>query len=238
MPAEYLSSQEVLNWKFERMIANASAEILEQGFKMDQIRHELYLNMSYEGSDTSLMILKPESQDFAAQFKKRHRREFNFTSDRPILVDDIRVLTIASSKVRSEKSPLQQLKEVSLRDVASPPAHSTQVYFDTAVKMRIDSPVYLLSTIEKHSRINGPAIIIDKTQTIVVTPNSTAYILDTCVLIDLQDRMTSIPISMSKTSEVDSIRLSIFAHRFMSVAKQMGNTPQKNLRVNEHKGAS
>lgn len=223
--ADYQSSQSSLQKRFDDMSSEATHDMMEQGFRPEQIRHEKYLNMRYEGSDTSLMILKPEgSNDYLEEFRARHRREFNFNSDRPVLVDDIRVRSIAASKVRTEKSPLVQLREAELKDVTGAPAGTTKAYFD-GQSSRIDTPVYLLGDLEKHSRVHGPAIIIDKTQTIVVAPNAVANILETCIVIDLKETETSSVESQS--SQIDPIRLSIFGHRFMSIAEQMGRTLQK-----------
>ncbi|KAA8649533.1 hypothetical protein EYZ11_004861 [Aspergillus tanneri] len=223
---DYLSSQSALEKRFSEMTKLATEDMNIQGFSNEQVRHELYLNMRYDGSDTSLMILKPEDgSGFLERFRVRHRREFNFNSDRPVLVDDIRVRTIAASKVRTEKSPLAQLKEASLKDVATSPDNTSKAYFD-GCSSRIDTPVYLLDKLDKSTRVHGPAVIIDKTQTIVVAPDSVASILDTCIVIDLKESQSGSTVS-GVPSGIDPIRLSIFGHRFMSIAEQMGRTLQK-----------
>ncbi|KAJ5769640.1 hypothetical protein N7520_004199 [Penicillium odoratum] len=223
--SDYISAQSTLLDRLDSISSASTEEMQAQGFSASQVRHEQYLNMRYEGSDTSLMILRPEdSTDFLGQFRQRHRREFNFNSERPVLVDDIRVRTIASAKVRTERSPLLQLKDASMKDVSIPPACTTAAYFD-GNSTRINTPVYLLDQLEKHSRITGPAVIIDQTQTIVVAPNAVANLLETCIVIDLQDKETSQP--EQAASEIDPIRLTIFGHRFMSIAEQMGRTLQK-----------
>ncbi|KAF7595213.1 hypothetical protein BBP40_006958 [Aspergillus hancockii] len=226
--ADFETSQSNLASRFDELTETATAEMKTQGFSADQVRHELYLNMRYEGSDTSLMILKEEGDSgFLDQFKIRHRREFNFNSERPVLVDDIRVRSIASSQVRTEKSPLVQLREASLQDVSGSPDNTTKAYFD-GYSSRIDTPVYLLDKLDKNARVHGPAVIIDKTQTIVVAPNAVAKILETCIVIDLKEDLANpsgVPSELA--SQIDPIRLSIFGHRFMSIAEQMGRTLQK-----------
>jgi 5-oxoprolinase (ATP-hydrolysing) len=227
--ADFETSQSNLASRFSEMTEAATAEMKTQGFSADQVRHDLYLNMRYEGSDTSLMILKEDGDSgFLEQFKVRHRREFNFNSERPVLVDDIRVRTIASSKVRTEKSPLIQLREATLQDVSGAPDNTTKAYFD-GYSSRIDTPVYLLDKLDKNARVHGPAVIIDKTQTIVVAPNAVAKILETCIVIDLgeEDINAANGVPSELASQIDPIRLSIFGHRFMSIAEQMGRTLQK-----------
>lgn len=221
MAAQYLGSEELIRAKLEGLIHRSTEQLRAQGFIDSQLRHEVFLNMRYEGSDTSLMILQPSDGDFASAFIKRHRREFNFTFERAILVDDVRVRTIASANTLSEKSPLQQLKAVKIKQ-APPPTQHTSVYFDSNSGF-IKTPIYLLRELGSGVKLHGPAIIIDETQTIVVSPNAVVHALETCVLIDLE----SAPKENSVLSQVDPVRLSIFSHRFMSVAEQMGRTLQK-----------
>ncbi|KAH8802560.1 Hydantoinase B/oxoprolinase-domain-containing protein [Xylogone sp. PMI_703] len=221
MAAEYYSAKDLIDQKFQVLAGRASEQLFQQGFTNTQVRHEHFLNMRYEGSDTSLMILKPDSGDFASSFIERHRREFNFTFDRPILVDDIRVRSIASSKSTNEKSPLQQLKEAKLKQ-AGEPVHHSKAYFDSQSKY-IDTPVYLLDELGANAQLHGPAIIIDTTQTIVVAPNAVANVLQTCILIDLEPSTRD----LTAGPQIDPVRLTIFGHRFMSVAEQMGRTLQK-----------
>ena len=228
--AEYLTSKSDLRKKFEGMIEQSSADLVSQGFQISQIRHELYLNMRYEGSDTNLMILQPETWDFEAVFKERHRQQFGFDFDKTLLVDDVRVRSIASSGGPAEKSPNQQLKEAALKPTATQPQEVTKVYFENAG--HVSAPVYLLKTLKKSSQICGPAILIDETQTLVVAPEAEANILQTCVLIDLKKNegkrdAAALEAADASAVAIDPVRLSIFGHRFMSVAEQMGNTLQK-----------
>jgi 5-oxoprolinase (ATP-hydrolysing) len=225
LSTQYTTSKEELNKRLGEMTEAATKDMAEQGFSADQVRHERYLNLRYDGSDTSLMILEPEDDsDFLEQFEIRHRREFGFNSDRPVLVDDIRVRTIAASKVRDEKSPLVQLREATIKDISTSPDLTTKTYFD-GQKDRLDTPVYQLDKIEKNSRINGPAIIIDQTQTIVVVPDAVATVLETCIVIDLKEAKSTE--TEAASSGIDTIKLSIFGHRFMAIAEQMGRTLQR-----------
>ncbi|KFA54547.1 hypothetical protein S40293_08048 [Stachybotrys chartarum IBT 40293] len=218
---EYVGAEELIAGKLQSLTSRAVESLKSQGFEKKQLRHEVFLNMRYEGSDTSLMILKPEDGDFMKAFVDRHRREFNFTFERPVLVDDVRVRTIASASKLTEKSPLQQLKDAQLRD-ATPATEFTDAYFSSDTGF-VRTPVYQLKDLGSGVRLHGPAIIIDSTQTIVVNPQAVAHMLDTCVLIDLE----SAPREATYLAHVDPVRLSIFGHRFMSVAEQMGRTLQK-----------
>lgn len=90
----------------------------------------------------------------------------------------------------------------------------------------LDSKVYKLDRIPNGSAISGPAIVIDNTQTIVVVPGAVAKILSSHVVIE----MPSAPVQDAgdeTTRVVDPIKLSVFSHRFMSIAEQMGMALQK-----------
>jgi len=60
-------------------------------------------------------------------------------------------------------------------------------------------------------------MIIDQTQTILLDPASEATILTEHVMIDLSDTEKK----QIGTGSVDPIQLSVFGHRFMSIAEQV-----------------
>ncbi|KAI8626082.1 hypothetical protein F5Y19DRAFT_478917 [Xylariaceae sp. FL1651] len=53
--------------------------------------------MIYMGSDTAVMIVKPEDGNFAVAFIECHLREFGFSQAREIGIDDARVRSIGKS---------------------------------------------------------------------------------------------------------------------------------------------
>lgn len=90
----------------------------------------------------------------------------------------------------------------------------------------MDTQIYRLGKIPVGTAISGPAMVIDKTQTIVVVPGAVAKVLSSYIVIEM-------PATPSKVTEqdgkptVDPVKLSVFSHRFMSIAEQMGLTLQK-----------
>ncbi|KAH8737505.1 Hydantoinase B/oxoprolinase-domain-containing protein [Ilyonectria robusta] len=217
----------------EELAKEATEQLVSQGIPEDQVRYERYLNLRYEGSATSFMILKEgeggEESDFQALFEKRHMREFGFKSPgKKLLIDDFRVRGVGSAASHQGESPYVQLKKVTR--VAPPSRKETaQVCFDASAG-RVDTPVYILSELAAGVQITGPALILDKTLTILVVPGGTATITDSCVVIDLETSAasgTTPEKAVESKKEVSPIQLSIFGHRFMSIAEQMGRTLQK-----------
>ncbi|KAJ4387529.1 hypothetical protein N0V93_008124 [Gnomoniopsis smithogilvyi] len=210
--------------QLQELAGQASRELGSQGFSEDRVDHDYYLNMRYTGSSSSLMILKgTEGWDFKAEFEAAHKREFGFHfPEKPIIVDDIRVRATGSAQTKVEKSPYAQFQALGTAAVKTPaPNGSSKVYF--AEGGWLDTPTFELQALPAGAKIEGPALIIDKTQTIVVTPNATATILDSYVVIDRQSSSST----ATSNTEFSPIQLSIFGHRFMSIAEQMGRTLQK-----------
>ncbi|XDG04158.1 hypothetical protein ABKA04_003773 [Annulohypoxylon sp. FPYF3050] len=227
-----------LKAKMERLREKSRAALLDQGFEDSEIVFEEYLNMRYRGTESALMIVKPSEEEakasyngeqwaFDKAFVNNHRYEFGFTlDDRDIIVDDVRVRGIGRSFRYQDKTVDQQLKAVKRQAVADNKAHGkSQVYFEGG---RLETPIYKLEDLSVGDEINGPAMLADGTQTIVVTPKAKALILETHVIIDLENG--SKDDSHKKESserEADPIMLSIFGHRFMAIAEQMGRALQK-----------
>lgn len=113
----------------------------------------------------------------------------------------------------------------------------------------VPTNVFLLHELTQRQRIVGPAIIIDQLSTILIEPYCTAFITEsmdigkyansTKITIDQYGKLVTglnilllhydfpeITIGDSSelkvNEELDAIQLSIFSHRFMSIAEQMG----------------
>ncbi len=138
------------------------------------------------------MIVKPNKDAFGDDwaygkaFIKQHQQEFGFTlPDRDIIVDDVRVRGIGKTFEGLEKTVDQQLKDIKPKDVTPDKVHyKSKVYFE-ARQQREETPIYKLEELDVGDRVKGPAIIADGTQTIIVTPEATALIVETHVVITI-----------------------------------------------------
>lgn len=89
------------------------------------------------------------------------------------------------------------------------------VYFEGGYR---DCQVYLLKDLLPGHEIQGPAVIIDDLGTIIVEPGCAAQLNSKGDL-----RIEIKEVSKSKVGTgLDAVQLSIFSHRFMSIAEQMG----------------
>jgi 5-oxoprolinase (ATP-hydrolysing) len=220
--------------RLDELKKRSTKRLQDQGFNHESIVFEEYLNMRYRGTESALMILKPSKEDasvafdgdewaFGKAFIQQHEQEFGFTlPDRDMIVDDVRVRGIGKSFEASEKTVDQQLQESTPKDVVGREYRTSQVYFEGG---RRETPIYKLDDLQINDRVKGPAILADETQTIVVTPGASALLTKTHVVINIGDSGASGPHISTET--VDPILLSVFSHRFMAIAEQMGRALQK-----------
>ncbi|KAJ6049993.1 hypothetical protein N7444_006709 [Penicillium canescens] len=219
-----------LELRIQELKKRSAHRLENQGFDEHSIVFEEYLNMRYRGTESALMILKPSKEEafsdewaFGEAFVRQHDQEFGFTlPGRDIIVDDVRVRGIGKGFKASEKTVDQQIEESSPKDVSSGEYRKSLVYFEGG---RLETPIYELDGLEVGDRVRGPAILADGTQTIVVTPGASALLTKTHVVINIGESDYSNP--KTSTEEVNPILLSVFSHRFMAIAEQMGRALQK-----------
>ncbi len=177
-----------------------------------------YLNLRYQGTNTNFMILEPKDKNYIRVFKETYLREFGFDlQDREIQVDDLRIRLVKASN--SERSG--RVTE-SLSFSINEPICYQQVYFQTWLDVPVFDFKYINNTIE------GPAIIIQDTATIVIEPNFRASKnINGDLEIVFHNSVTQPPSHSATPSNNNPIQLAIFSNRFMSIAEQMGRTLEK-----------
>lgn len=163
--------------------------------------------MRYEGADAMLMIREPEDGDFAKAFKQKHHQDFGFSlANRAVVVDDLRARVVAGGEDAKDKatraSLSRQIDDVRAHPKVAEPFETTTVCFVSLGW--VDAGVYKLSELAPSTVINGPAMIIDETQTIVVVPNAEALILNEHIIIDIVKNDDKVPVKL----EVDPVLVS------------------------------
>ena len=192
---------------------------------MNQFSHvevKKSLFMRYFGSETSLMVPIDDNDNAKQDFIEAHHQQFGFTPlNRQILVDNIRVQAVGKSNFGEDELPEIQAPHDVQTNVPPPKATSTKsVYFKSLGW--VNAPVYLLGSLSIGSTISGPALVVDNTQTIIVSPNCSATATKNLLVLDVGHEEKSVSASI-----IDPIQLSVFRHRFYGVAEQMGRVLQK-----------
>lgn len=217
--------------------------LIQQGVDQAAIRHDVYLNLRYRGSDTTLKILEPADGDWKREFIAEHLREFSFVlpADREVLVDDIRVraIGVSTESTKDNEALEQELKgesftPINVDKLAAETVRVSLLPLET-LSNNSQRPMYfkhggfhqasvlLLKDLSPGNLVSGPAVIIDDTATVVVAPKCKARVLSSHIIIDVEAQNPS----KADALTVDPVQLSVFGHRFMSIAEQMGRSLQK-----------
>jgi 5-oxoprolinase (ATP-hydrolysing) len=162
-------------------------ELEKQGFAAEHIRTERMLNMRFNGTDTALMVLPEAGEDYVGAFRRAYKAEFGFLLDEAsVVVDDIKVRGIGTTTDESGPSVFDELDQLRVRAVGAESAATRHsVYFDKVGRID-DTPVYELGTLAVGDAVDGPAVVIDDTQTIVVVPGARAVLASRHLVITLQ----------------------------------------------------
>ena len=205
---------------FNDLQAKTIQSIVDMDPTCKNVESTYFLNLRWDGSDTSIMIKKPNSWDFALAFTEQHHQEFGFTpTGRDIIIDDIRVRTTARTIESDGTKGLEELHTIQSPGSAKSDQVTRMHFSETGL---VDVPVFQLQSINIGETVSGPAVILDDTQTIIVTPDTTATALSSMLVIDIKNKT-----AVNVEATVDPIKLSVFANRFMSIAEQMGRVLQK-----------
>lgn len=218
------SNIETISALLNKLSNDCITQLGMQGFQKENIVLEPYLHLRYNGTDCALMI-SPENEgkhdvpkygNFISAFLKRYQKEFGFIlENRTIIVDDVRVRGCGKAQIPQEP-------EISVANESSiTPTKICKVFFDTQF---YDTKIFVKENLFAGHKIHGPAAIIDKLSTIIIEPNCEAVItLKGDIIISIGDSDLQNVIGV----DLNPIQLSIFSHRFMSIAEQCGRVLQR-----------
>lgn len=246
--AEYTAANKpALVSALSQLAEDVQNELVGDGFSREDIQLQYFFNMRYEGTDNAVMTRGPIGDkgvaiasnadqllafDFEASFVKKYQREFGFVlQNRAIIIDDVRVRgTISPELVDAATVGAGAIAGGSAEKCA--PHSQTKFYFADE-KVWTDIPVYLHEELLQHlgAKYSGPAIIMQGTATVVIEPNWEVQVLNSGDLFltfagENHSSLLKQTTAIVEPSQVplDSIQLSVFSHRFMGIAEQMGRT--------------
>ncbi|KAL0366646.1 UNVERIFIED_CONTAM: 5-oxoprolinase [Sesamum radiatum] len=207
------------------LLTRVKKKLLVQGFKEENITTETYLNLRYEGTDTAIMVKCPINEngsrgDYAVEFVNLFQQEYGFKlQNRNILICDVRVRGIGVTNI---------LKPRALEPGSGTPKIEGRykVYFGNGWH---DTPLFRLENLVYGHVICGPAVIMNGNSTVIVEPSCKAIITKYG---NIKIEIESIHNVVELAKEVaDVVQLSIFNHRFMGIAEQMGRTLQRTSNI-------
>ncbi|MBW8635745.1 hydantoinase B/oxoprolinase family protein [Hoeflea sp. WL0058] len=203
----------------ERLSGETAEELRAQGVADQDMRWRPQLHLRYDGTDTALPVdfSSRSFSDARIAFETAHKAQFGFIYDaKPVVVEAV---AVEATETRG-RGAAESEKELAPRDIASDrvrPVFSGGQWHDAAI-VRHDE-------LSPGARLSGPALIIEKNQTIVVEPGWQAEInaYNHVVMRRREKKQRQQAIG---TREADPILLEVFNNLFMSIAEQMGVTLQ------------
>jgi 5-oxoprolinase (ATP-hydrolysing) len=199
--------------EMDRLAEAAKAELVSQGIGAAAIAVRRRLHLRYSGSDTHLLVDWATPEAARSAFAALHQRRFGFVSpEKPVVA-----AAISAEALVEEKFALAPSAEPKPRSGPSPLLGEREAFFAGRWGQ---TPFYDREHLQAGDRILGPAVIIERTATLVVEPDWQAEV--TKALDIVLSRRTPGPERRLLGTGVDPVKLEIFNNLFMSIAEQMG----------------
>ncbi|KAA0158913.1 hypothetical protein FNF28_06053 [Cafeteria roenbergensis] len=251
------------------LAAAAGSKLTSRGYAASGIKVTVFANVRYEGTDTALMVpcgdgagwllsdavdgplgaLSAAVSAAPATFVAQYFREYGFTlSGRALLVEDVRVRVVSASGAGH-----RDIMERTSEPLPAPLVVASVVF----AQGRLATPVFKLASLRRGQRVDGPALLVDETATVLVEPGfrarlsahgdvvmkdlwaepSAARILPPAGAVSAPPAAPAAPPAPAAPAApaaapasgftCDPVQLSLFGHRFMGIAEQMGRTLQR-----------
>ncbi len=197
----------------EVLAAKARSRLEEQGAAPGTIAVERRIACRYADSDTTLGVsLQGEVAAIRQAFEARHRRHYGFAAPQTAVV----IATLEVEAVAQEPRPEEVAPSSSV--VAEPPRPLQMVVEGEWRTV----PFFLRESLAPEQVIDGPAVVVERTGTVVVEPGWRARLTGQGWLLLTRRRISGARRRQGAGGRVDPVWLEIFNNRFMSVAEQMG----------------
>jgi 5-oxoprolinase (ATP-hydrolysing) len=207
--------------RLQALAEKAQGMLTVQGYDASEIVTERFVNMRYEGTDNAIMIQETADATLDDSFRALYMREFGFVlQGRDILIDDYRVRAVVPGATPPQwPSP---------ENIGAPtPIDTTKAYFEHGWE---DVPVYKAEDLLPGHAVKGPSIIVQPISIVVLEIACEALVTATgdleITVGNCHEQVVEEESSEAQIKE-DPVQLSIFAHRFMGIAEQMGRTLQR-----------
>ena len=194
-------------------------ELIGQGIASGDIAIAAHAHLRYAGTDSALPIPLASLRGMRALFEIVHQQRFGFISpEKDIEIEAIEVEARGGGEAIAEPDLAAQTTEP-----ASPRAQ-TRMFTLGAWH---DAPIYLRADLVPGHTIEGPALIIEDHQTVVVEPGWQAQVTArNHLLLTRIAKRTAARVG----KQADPVMVEVFNNLFVSIAEQMGYALQNTAR--------
>ncbi len=195
------------------MSDEAMAEVADQGVPYDGIATVTRVHLRYDGTDNALPVMLDEAEIMRRDFEAQHRQRYGFVSPEKKVF--VAALEVEATGGGAQVTAAGEVAAVESREL---PATDQRVRFFSNRNWH-DGPVYTRDQLFTGATVEGPALIIEPHQTVVVEPGWRMDVTgeDNLVLTRVTPRQREI-----LGEAADPVLLEVFNNLFMSIAEQMG----------------
>ncbi|MDP8224783.1 MAG: hydantoinase B/oxoprolinase family protein [Candidatus Lernaella stagnicola] len=206
------SLEQQIEKRFDRLAAPLIAELVEAGFQREEIRTRRSVDLRPQGTDATLNVEYDHVPQTAECFRRQYEELFGFTlDDVAIEAAALRVEVVGPGGLSWTRSVSESL------ETAGTPREFVPVWFEQG---ELNTPVYEREYLPTGFSVDGPAIVVEDTTTVLVEPGFRLRVAASGhLLLTATDAATK-----TAGTERDPVLLEVFNHLFMSVAEQMGRT--------------
>jgi 5-oxoprolinase (ATP-hydrolysing) len=193
-------------------------ELGSQGIDRSDTHTRPILHIRYDGTDTSLPVgFEAGSIEQARiDFEALHKAQFGFIYDGKAMIVELVAVEGHDSREQDLSEPDLDVEE---RDAT---ASETRSMFTEGTEQ--NAGIFRREELRPGDRLSGPALIIEKNQTVVVEPGWQASInVKGHILMHRVEKKRRLA---ALGTEADPVMLEVFNNLFMSIAEQMGVTLQ------------
>lgn len=196
----------------------ARGEVREQGVADARITLVPTVHIRYRGTDTSLEVPYGTAAEIAAHFADAHHARFGFIAeDTPLVIE-----AAAQEAIGAEPRPGVEAPAATGVPFPAPAADTTRMFTGGAWH---ETPVIERGALTPGAYVDGPAILVEPHQTVIVEPGwrAAATALNHIVLSRTEPARRQHAVGTG----ADPVMLEVFNNLFMSIAEQMGFTLEK-----------
>ena len=194
----------------------AVAEVEGQGVEREAITVHARAHLRYAGSDTPIEVALRSPAGMGRAFERAHKQRFGFIDRAKALV----IEAVSAEAVGGGARFAERARAVR-KGGRIVPVRVTRIFSRGTWR---DANVYFRESLPIGASLDGPALVIDPHQTIVVEPGWRASITPKNHVV--MRRVEPLPRREAVGSKADPVMLEIFNNLFMSIAEQMGVTLQ------------
>jgi len=195
-----------------RLARAAIAEVAAQGVAAKTIKLHVRAHIRYAGTDTALAVEAGSLRTMKSAFERAHKARFGFVDRAKSLVIEALSVEAVGRGARFRERPAKARR-------TRLPAPELRTRFFSQGKWHGGS-VFLRETLSVGHKVQGPAIVIEPHQTVVVEQGWQAEVTAKNHLV--LRRIARLARPRAVGTRADPVMLEVFNNLFMSIAEQMG----------------